>query len=242
MGVEIETPPRAEGTPEQQLRSLQSYLHRMAQQLQWAFGHGNFSGGGQSLQPGQTAPRQGEKPGDFESVFLGLKNMIIKSADIVESYSDRIRKDLEGEYVAKSQFGTYQEKTSQQLEADARTLNQLFSYTAEIRRDLENLAAENASTKAYIRTGLLKEGAFPVYGLEIGQRNLENGKEVFRKYARFTADRLSFFDGSDVEVAYVSDYTLCITNARISGSLELGARFALSFDNGLVFAWKGGTA
>ena len=188
---------------------------------------------------GSPGVRKSEKPSPQET-FAGIKNLIIKSADIVESYSETIRKQLDEVYTAKSEFGTYREKTSQELSANARGVQQLFTSAAEISRAVDSLTAENAATRAYIRTGCLKEGPFPIYGLEIGQRSSLDGREVFRKYARFTADRLSFYDGSDVEVAYISDYQLYITGAQVAGTFKIGGRFQLAFDQGLTFQWTGG--
>ena len=80
----------------------------------------------------------------------------------------------------------------------------------------------------------------PVYGLEFGQTNSVDGETVFDKFARFAADRLSFFDSNDVEVAYISDYKLYITNAEISGSLWLSGKFKIYYNGGLAFQWIGG--
>ena len=172
--------------------------------------------------------------------FAAIKNLIIKSADIVDSYSEEIQKKLDGVYTAQSEFGTFREETSQELTANARGLQQLFTSSAEISRTVDSLAAENTATRAYIRTGCLKEDPFPIYGLEIGQRSTADGQEIFRKFARFTADRLSFYDGGGVEVAYISDYQLYITGAQVTGTLKIGGRFQLSFDQGLTFQWTGG--
>jgi hypothetical protein len=84
------------------------------------------------------------------------------------------------------------------------------------------------------------EEGVPVYGLEIGQTNSVDGATVFDKFARFAADRLSFFDSNDVEVAYISDYKLYITNAEISGSLWLSGKFKIYYNGGLAFQWIGG--
>ena len=68
-----------------------------------------------------------------------------------------------------------------------------------------------------------------------------NGQAVFSKFARFSADRLSFYDRNNTEVAYISDYTLYITNAEITGNLYILKRFRLFYGNGLAFQWIGGT-
>ena len=107
----------------------------------------------------------------------------------------------------------------------------------------EGVAALNYSlveVNANIKPGLLyeDENGIPVYGLEIGQKNIIDGVEVFNKYARFTSGRLSFYDQNGTEVAYISDYKLYITHAEVTGSLKLGGYF-VDTTNGLAFKWVG---
>ena len=91
---------------------------------------------------------------------------------------------------------------------------------------------------ARIRSGILyyDDNGVPIYGVEVGQINEIDGVEVFNKLARFTSDRLSFYDKNDIEVAYISDYKLCITNAHITGTLTLG-RFVYDTSDGLACRW-----
>jgi hypothetical protein len=80
-----------------------------------------------------------------------------------------------------------------------------------------------------------------VYGVEIGQKNTIDGEEVFNKFARFTADRLSFYDQNDSEVAYISDYKLYIRNAEITSSLKIGGFVDTVMPSGdVVTKWVGG--
>ena len=91
-----------------------------------------------------------------------------------------------------------------------------------------------------IQAGLLDydEEGVPVYGLEIGQRSIRDGTEIFCKYARFTADRLAFYDRNGNEVAYISDRKLFITHVQITGSLVTG-RFVdgVQPDGSVVTRW-----
>ena len=108
-------------------------------------------------------------------------------------------------------------------------------------QDMQKVIADvetTLETNAYIRTGLLfySDDGFPVYGLELGQKNEANGVEVFNKFAMFTADKLSFYDQNENEVAYISDQKLYITEAHITGALTLG-RYYISTANGLAFKW-----
>jgi hypothetical protein len=68
-----------------------------------------------------------------------------------------------------------------------------------------------------------------------------DGEEVFNKFARFTADRLSFYDQNDNEVAYVSDYKLYIRNVQITSSYQIGGYVdTVTADGGVVTKWVGG--
>jgi hypothetical protein len=63
-----------------------------------------------------------------------------------------------------------------------------------------------------------------------------DGVEIFRKYARFVSNRLSFFDQNDAEVAYISDYKLYITSAQVLTGLTIG-RYTIDTSDGLAFKW-----
>ena len=115
-----------------------------------------------------------------------------------------------------------------------------YSNLQEVITDIENINFKLLDVKAHIRSGLLynDDKGIPIYGLEIGQKNIIDGVEVFNKYAQFTSDRLSFFDQNDIEVAYISDFKIHITNAEVTGSLKLGG-YIIETTNGLAFKWVG---
>ncbi len=95
---------------------------------------------------------------------------------------------------------------------------------------------------AHIKFGLITRDydEIPVYGIEIGQTNYVNGVEVFDKYARFTSDRVSFYDNNDTEVAYISDYKLYIANVEIIETLKMGGFVDTVQPNGdIVTRWVG---
>jgi len=213
-----------------------------------------------------TTQQQAPVKTDPASTFSGIKNLIIKSADIVNAYYDQINRRLESVYLAQSDFGTYSEKTNQQIQENAQGIERLFTNEQSINnkilavesghdmisdrvdslsedvKNLDDMVSQSTVTNAYIRSGLLyyDENEVPVYGLEIGQTNNVNGVEVFDKFARYSSDRLSFFDQNDTEVAYISDYKLYITNAEITGTLRLSSKFKIYYNNGLAFQWVGG--
>ena len=98
---------------------------------------------------------------------------------------------------------------------------------------------------AYLKSGLLysTDAGIPVYGLEIGQsvRDEVAGTEIFHKYARFTSEKLSFYDSNGTEVAYISDKKLFIKMAEITVSFKIGGLIDLVMANGdVVTKWVGG--
>lgn len=242
MGVQIRTPNITAGNDRERLMQIQSYLYQMAQQLQWAFD--TLETGSNAVSQTRILPSQNtQKAASQDTTFAGLKDLIIKSADIVNAYYVQISKRLEGKYVAQSDFGTYTEQTSQEIQENSSNINQLFTNVRTLSDTVDEMYNSTLSTNAYIKTGLLaeKEDGSPIFGLEVGQTNSADGVQFFDKFARFTADRLSFYDRNDIEVAYISDYHLHITNASISGTLTLMDQFEISCDSASVdFNWMGG--
>ena len=105
-------------TVEQRLEQVVSYLRQLADEL--------------NLEPQQGESlvfqaKSSEKKENPAETFESVKAFILKSADIVEAYSARIAKDLEGKYLAQSEFGTFTQQTNARLEATDRALETTVS-------------------------------------------------------------------------------------------------------------------
>ena len=237
MSFDIKLPNISATTDRGQLEQIRSYLYQLAEQLKWALNSIEV-GGTNVLQQSQKSNGNKLSDAEAQATFNSIKSLIIRSADIVDAYSEEIKKRLDGEYVARSDFGTYVESTVQTITADSKNVESLFESMQKIISDIDNLEHSLIEVNARIRSGLLDtddEGVH-IYGLEIGQITDIDGEKVFNKYARFTSDRLSFYDKNDTEIAYISDYKLYITNAHITGTLTLG-RFVIDTSDGLVIKW-----
>ena len=152
---------------------------------------------------------------------------------------------MDGVYVAESDFGIYAEQTSQQIEANSTSIDQFYENLQQLVTDIENVEHTLIEVNAHIKSGLLyyDEAGAPVYGLEIGQRTEIDGVETFNKYARFTSEKLSFYDSNDNEVAYISDKKLYITHVEVTGSFTLGGFVDTVLpDRSVVTRWKEGGA
>lgn len=414
MGIQIRLPNITGASEKEQLVQLKSYLYQLSEELQWAFDNIDTTGGSSNGYVVNQAARgftatNGAGGVNAEATFAAIKALIIKSADIVEAYYEEINAKLEGAYVAQSDFGTFAEKTTQDIEANSTGITQTFENVQIIIRDtkdeidgtlqvlgddlsyaqqdvivlqgniasvetdigeldsnlqntrtelnnningavsnaiaytdaakeeakgytdgakndltgkindtngridetngnvsslgdrldaadarignaedaLENakielgnairVAEQSASTAdllrqaaeaalqdsidnlqillnglreivvgvtAYIKSGLLyyTDASIPVYGIEIGQEVEVNGSTEYKKFSRFTSEKLSFYDANGNEVAYISDKKLYIGQAEITTSLKVGGLIDLVMANGdVITKWEGGS-
>lgn len=262
MSANLRLPNIPDGTPQEQMRYMRSYMYQLVEELNWALETINTQTRPTTttvVQVGSSSKPSGSSSSvDAETTFNAIKSLIIKSADIVDAYYEEIGEKLEGEYLAESDFGVYTEQTSQEIVKNAQSIDRTFNSTQELQTGVnesldsisgavgqvdskvdgvkselandiktvqEQVEALNylVDIKAHIKMGVVDTvNGSPVYGIEVGQTTAEDGVVVYDKFARFTADRLSFYDQNGIEVAYISDYKLHITHADITGSFQLG--------------------
>lgn len=225
------------------LAQVQSYMYQLVEQLNWAMKNvvsetavSNGTEAGTVAGPVQSVEQS-------QATFNAIKSLIVKSAEIVNAYYDKINARLEGVYVAESDFGIYAEQTSQDIAANSTAIGQFYTDLQQILTDIENVEHSLVEVNAHIKSGLLfyDDAGAPVYGLEIGQRTEIDGVETFNKYAQFTADKLAFFDQNGFEVAYISDRKLFITDVEITGSWLMGGFKRMVVPGvGVVTKWIGG--
>jgi hypothetical protein len=234
--IDIRLPNITGKTDSEQLAQIKSYLYQFAGQLQWALSTVEVGNGGGTYIPVLKSDSSEEKKENTLSNFNQIKSLIIKSADIVNAYYEKIDEllKLSGDYTAQSDFGTFREETLNRISATN-------SMIAQNIYDLQSIYDVNGNIRAellvngHIYSGIIeyaKDGE-AIVGIEIGQTTTGNGVKKFDKFARFTADKLSFYDANSIEVAYISDYKMVITEAHITGNLQLG-NFFFDTSNGLA--------
>jgi hypothetical protein len=244
VNIDIRLPNITGKSETEQLSQIKSYLYQFASQLQWALETVSTENSSNVVNQKASGSAASSTKDDPAATFSELKGLIIKSADIVNAYYEKIDAllKLSGYYTASSEFGTFKEET----------LNQLSATNDKIIQNVESLQTifdENGNIKAellvngHIYSGIIeyaKDGE-AIVGIEIGQTTTENGEKTFTSFARFTANKLSFYDASSVEVAYISNFKMVITEAWVKGNLELGTNgkedgpsFILDTSNGIA--------
>ena len=232
MGIDIRFPNITATTTEGQMSQMQSYMHQLVEQLNWALATVDSAIGGNTSSVVMTQ-QSGSKSKEEEAVdtFNSIKALIIKSADIVTAYEESIKESFKGEYVAVSDFGTYTEQTNLSIETNSKGISELYT-------NVQSIDGDVRETNAYIKRGLLgyDDNGNAVHGISVGETN-EDGE--YKKYAWFTAGKLSFFDGSGYEVAYISSNRLYIKDATFLGTVQFG-KYKMDTSDGLAFTWIGG--
>lgn len=251
MSFNIRMPNITAKTPTEQIRQVHGYLYQVAEQLNWALNNldsinNTDTKGSSNVVTNETIVQEDTSVNTFNSI----KGLIIKSADIVNAYYEEIDNLLKfsGEYVAEASFpegsAKFVQNTNNTLSANSESISQFYTNMQTILSDIETLNKQIIDVTAYIKSGLLyyDNDGLPVYGLEVGQTTEKNGEKVFNQYARFVANKLSFYDSNGYEAAYISDKKLFIDNVEINISFTMGGFVdTVRLDKSIVTKWIGGS-
>ena len=220
-------------TEAEQMVQVRSYLHQLVDQLNWALSTVESAQSGNTTAPVVYKDSKPSTAQEAEDTFNSIKALIIKSADIVKAYEETILTNFNGTYFAESDFGTYIESTNKAILDNSKGVTETYTRTEEIDSRVEGVEDEIKTTNAYIKRGLLSNGK---YGIEVG----ETSDGVFRQYARFTSEKLSFHDVNGNEVAYIGAGSLYVKGKAVFlGEIQLGG-YKTDTSDGLAFTWIGG--
>lgn len=247
MSINIRLPNITAQNDTGKLEQVQSYMYQLVEQLNWALNTIETVGAGTESPTVKLQQSEMLSPKEAENTFNSIKSLIIKSADIVMAYEKTIFSDFNGKYFADSDFGTYIEETNRKVEESSKGVKETYDNVQKITTDVEGLEEEVRTTNAYINRGHLyyDESGKSVVGIEIGETS-DNG--TFTKYARFTADKLTFFDVNGNPVAYIGagdadkENTNCLYvtgKAVFQSDIQFGG-YSADTSDGLAFAWIGG--
>lgn len=221
-------------TDREQLHQLKSYLYQLVEQLNNTVPAGSSGTGPQT----GVAISSGKETAEN---FAALKGLIIKSADIINAYTESIGKNLAHTYVAQSEFGTFTRQADSSITANALAIDQCYTYLEQVMTDMER---EQQQTRAYIRTGMLyyagpedplPEGT-PVYGVEVGQQT----DGAFLRFGRFTAQGMTFYDENGAPAAQITQGRMTIPHGVVELSFTRGGfRDEILPDGTLITRWHG---
>ncbi|MBO5715607.1 MAG: tail fiber domain-containing protein [Clostridia bacterium] len=169
MNLNIAYPSISEGTTEERLNELRSYLYQMVDTLNACdtSAYAVMSELSQAVNASEL-PEDAKRPETELRLqeYSALRSLIIKTADYAVQNSESFGLSLQGNYVAVSDFGEYFENATVDIDGTPYGITQLYNYSAGIDAASSDYRVNQES---YIKTGLLyHDGALPVYGVGVG--------------------------------------------------------------------------
>lgn len=252
MSIDLRLPNINAKTDSERIAQLTRYIYQLTEQLTFSFNTIETTLGSISdentLSPAVSLSALSENE-KLEESYSYIKYMIIKSADFTSSVTDVIHTQLDGSYIAKSDFGEYLENTSLEINGNSVGFTQLYSYSAGIRSDFADFDVNN---QTFIKTGLLYyNDSTPIYGVGIGLIDSTtdvNGNTVIDRsglLATYTADEIAFWS-NDEQIASIKPsevyfpngilkaYGATITGDIKGGTININDNFSVDSDGNVI--------
>ena len=148
--VKLSTPPMVAGKSAEELVSVRRYLFRLVEELNMSLNSltvENFTPAAAKELGGGSLTEQAKQ--EISQTQDELKSLIIKNAKFVRQEIDRITHELESNYVAVSDFGTFQQNVQAEITETAEALQRDITATSEI------VDHYISTTNGYIRQGVV---------------------------------------------------------------------------------------
>lgn len=218
----FDNPPVMSGQEREQLQQLYRYLNTMSDKLNQALMNITI----EQLEPeAQTVIRNAEQTTVDQTA--GLKNLIVKTANVVRHEMDEIRTHLQDEYEALSEeFGTYERNLQSEIVATAEGVLQSYHYDEQIQDVSDSAESFRRRIDQYIFSGLIDE-VNGKYGIAIGENVTAYDAQgnpylnTARKTATFTMDELAFWQG-ETKLAWITDNVFHFANGEVTKSMKMG--------------------
>lgn len=220
------------GTVEQQLAEIRSYIYRNNEQINATLSNLTIDKiWEQTASAISASGGDNEEKSDILSKYQKIRDLIIKTADVIIQTDEQWQMAMNGSYLAKSQFGEYLLNTSVEIDGKSTGFTQLYTYSSELGSDYGNYKSYQQN---FIKEGLLDDtGATPIYGIDVGlltseftvtkeDGTTETVTVDSNKRLRITPVKLSLYDGNN-EVAYIEENEIYFPKANINGgSINIG--------------------
>lgn len=238
--------PVISGSSEEQLEQIKDYLHRQVQDmnhnLQFSSAEGVWKQTVEALNEGSEGADSGSGFTYDEEMmrrgeYVSLKGLIIRAATEVIKYEDRVIKEYQSGYLAKSKFGVYFEKAKRIVDESACGTSDNYEFATYIENEKNYYRTD---MEAYINRGILdSSSSSPIFGIEVGYSEntfTYNGKTFTNNNPskiRITPDKISFYNGVQegnlYEVAYIEQKAIYFPQAHITGgTIKIGKNFYVS--------------
>lgn len=258
--VKLPPPALLNGNQEQQLRQIYNYLYQMSEQLNLVERVTSPEALTASLSP-ETSKTYNElrslitkTSGSVATVARNLQNAL--NVDIPNNYlnQENYREDqqtliagFEGDFLAKSDFGTLSEQQRTAILADVNGIITAFGYDSRLSaldEQATGFAEYRQHSEQYIRAGVVGyEDGVPIAGVIVGNNlttAMVDDKEIVMSesmYGVFTAGQLSFWKNGQKSCQFDTT-TMDITNIAVHGKISHDG-WETDTVNGWSLSWVG---
>ncbi len=277
-----EKPPILTGQPKKDLENMRDYLFRMAQSLGDAASAEAAAENGVSISykkdGTQILKPGGGKTSDIDAVRRNaseltaliikransLQQMIVEGDADVISYTDNKFEEFGSYYLAKSEFGTFEETIDTKIEESARGVIDSYNYTASINSlqdSIDLLQEYYTSIEGEIRRGIVLNPDTQQYEIgivisqavqfsgEVGEtdpNNPNDGNKYYyvdsgQTFGLYTSRGWQFWIGGVKRGWFSSeDSMLHVSNIVVENKLQLGADWQITSSGGFGIRYIGG--
>lgn len=224
----IDLPNIGNGTAEEQLAQIRSYIYRNNEQLNATLANLSVDKMWEQTASALSASNGDviEVNKDLMSRYATIRDLVIKTADVVIQSDEKFTSQMNGNYVAISDFGKYLRDTTLDISGSSVGIEYLYNYASQLETDLDNYKVNQTS---YIKQGLLDEsGASPIYGVEVGLLSDSfkyNGKVIDTRSnlkTRITPTEMSWW-AENKKLFYLDKDSVYFPYAKITGgSINIG--------------------
>ena len=230
-----ELPLIEEGTAEEQLKQIKSFLYRQAENLNYNLKNSDVTSLWRQTAEALSVASNEEVEQMRRDEFQALRGLIIKSATSIIKNEDSFSAHFAGDYTAESDYGTFTEEGNIFINGNPYTIGQIYKYQAQIVTDVSKYKTD---MEGFIKTGVLeRETSNPVFGMEIGyNKNTYTVDGVVHENEapakiRITPVKIGFYQGDD-EVAYIKNSAIYFPAAHITGgSIQIGLNKEFTVDD-----------
>lgn len=257
-------PPQVRGTPEQQIKALNDYLVRLVQTLEQSEQSASALASTQKAQgaDNSTAKLVEQNARSLRALITktagDLREQLQENAQEVYSYVDSQTQNLSSVYVAKSEFGVFEENIHTEIETTARETVESYDYDAQIsaaNSRLDSVDTYVTSIRGEIRRGIITdpETGEEQMGIAIseklnftGEVHEENGLVYYelspgQTLGLYTATGWQFWiNGSKRGWFDSEDGMLHVANIVVEDKLQMGDSWLVTTTGGYGIRYIGG--
>ena len=149
-------PPQLNGAPEQQIAALRDWMFQRVKELDTIVNAQADKVTVTKDGSGRTVISNGDETA-IRKMAGDLKSLILKTANEVESYADKKVESFGSEYVARSEFGTYQQTVQATMETTAQGVAENYDLIQAVTSNVNHLFDSYEEIRGQVVRGVVQD-------------------------------------------------------------------------------------